>query len=465
MLFNSSEFVLFFALVLLLYTRLAHRGQNRLLLLASCIFYGWWDVRFLSLVAFSGGVDYMVALRLDREEDAARRKLLLRISLVSNLTLLGFFKYFNFFTDSTVELLQVLGFRADAPTLQIVLPVGISFYTFQSLSYTLDVYWRKLQPCKDPLDFATFVMFFPQLVAGPIERATHMLPQVQRPRRITADMVREGGWLILLGFYKKTVLADNMSTQTSRIFSDPASAHGLEVLIAVYAFAFQIYGDFSGYSDIARGVAKLLGFDLMHNFRMPYFATNPAEFWRRWHISLSTWLRDYLYVPLGGNRGGNTYRNLMTTMVLGGLWHGASWNFVAWGAYQGGLLCAHRAWTGGKTIAEEGLTWRRLGKAALFFQLVCFGWLLFAVRKLGDVAILAHQLVSPFQFNGKLMLANLIVFATPLMVLDAVQLQAGSTDRIRAWPRPVRLAVYAYLSCLIVLSGQPGGQDFIYFQF
>jgi alginate O-acetyltransferase complex protein AlgI len=467
MLFNSSEFVLFFALVLLIYWRLQRKAQNWFLLFASCIFYGWWDWRYLGLVAFSAVVDYCVALALGREEREHVRTRLLMISLVTQLGVLGFFKYYNFFADSAQRVLETFGFVADRLTLEIVLPVGISFYTFQTLSYTIDVYRRRLPPCREFRDFATFVMFFPQLVAGPIERATHIIPQVQRERRFDLVMVREGLWLILLGYYKKTVLADNMSTFTGRIFGDPTGAHGFEVLLAVYAFAFQIYGDFSGYSDIARGTARLLGFDLMHNFRMPYLSTNPSEFWQRWHISLSSWLRDYLYIPLGGNRDGvrKTYRNLMLTMVLGGLWHGAAWNFVAWGAYQGLLLCGYRMISGDSTPEPEQLTARRVLKAAAFFQLVCFGWLLFAVHHLSDVPVLARQLVSPFEFNGKAALIDLVIFAAPVMLLDLAQFKGGSMTAIKSWPRPVRVMVYATLFGLIVLSGRPGGQDFIYFQF
>ncbi len=468
MLFNSSEFVFFFLIVLFLYARLSWNGQNWLLLIASCVFYGWWDWRFLGLVAYSGLVDYFVALRLGQEADDLKRRRLLWISLVSNLGLLGFFKYFNFFAASAVEVLASLGFKPDPVTLEVLLPVGISFYTFQSLSYTIDVYRRQLAPARSLRDFAVFLLFFPQLVAGPIERATHMLPQVMRRREVSATMVREGLWLILFGFYKKVVLADNLSSFTGRVFGQPSAAHGFEVMLAIYAFAFQIYGDFSGYSDIARGTARLLGFDLMHNFRVPYLSTSPSEFWQRWHISLSRWLRDYLYVPLGGNRGASskTYCNLMLTMVLGGLWHGAAWNFVAWGAYQGALLCVHRLFWGrqGGSPSEE-LTLGRLLRAAVFFQFVCFGWLLFAVHGLGDVWVLAHQLFHPFELNGKVALADLILFATPVVLIDLVLFRSGSLEAINVWPRPVRLAICACLFGLIVLSGRPGGQDFIYFQF
>ncbi|MFO1490970.1 MAG: MBOAT family O-acyltransferase [Kiritimatiellia bacterium] len=342
MVFNSFVFVLFFLVVYGLYVILRHRAQNVLLLVASYVFYGWWDWRFLSLVFASTLLDYVCGLKI--VDDPVRRKLWIGISMTGNLGLLFFFKYFNFFAASTAALLHSLGLEAGWTTLNIVLPVGISFYTFQTMSYTLDIYRGTLAPTRSLLNFSLYVAFFPQLVAGPIERASHLLPQVEKPRRPTYQGLREGFWLILHGYLLKVVVADNLGPFADEIFNHPESARGLAVPLALAAFAFQIYGDFAGYSNIARGLCKWMGFDLMVNFRMPYFATNPSDFWRRWHISLSTWLRDYLYIPLGGNRGGpaRTHRNLLLTMVLGGLWHGAAWHFVAWGLYHGLLLSGHR---------------------------------------------------------------------------------------------------------------------------
>ncbi|MCC6142692.1 MAG: MBOAT family protein, partial [Candidatus Hydrogenedentes bacterium] len=315
MIFNSLEFVVFFLIVYGLYIILTHRAQNVMLLVASYIFYAWWDWRFTLLIFLTTFVDYHCARNIAATDDPRRRKWFLTISMVTDLGILGFFKYFNFFTESAVELLDKVGFHADPITLQIILPVGISFYTFQSMSYTLDVYRGELTPAKTLANYALFVSFYPQLVAGPIERAKHLLPQMENPRTITYADMREGAWLILFGFFKKVVVADNFAVIANEIFNHPGHYHGFAVLLGVYAFAWQIYGDFSGYSNIARGTARLMGVDIMVNFRMPYFASNPQEFWRRWHISLSTWLRDYLYIPLGGNRGGEgkTYRNLMTT--------------------------------------------------------------------------------------------------------------------------------------------------------
>ncbi len=329
MLFNSYCFWLFFLVVFVLYAGLNHKWQNRLLLVASYIFYGAWDWRFLSLIWISTVVDFFVALKIDEHRHSSnherQKKLWLIVSLCTNLGLLGFFKYCGFFVEEMGQLMDWLGVPLSLPSLSIVLPVGISFYTFQTMSYTIDVYRDQIRPVRDFEGFALYVAFFPQLVAGPIERSTHLMPQIIKPRQLTSDGYIEGLYLVLLGMFKKVVIADNMAIIVNAVFQSPVSQlSGLECLLGVYAFAFQIYGDFSGYSAIARGVSKFLGFDIMVNFNLPYFAQSPQEFWHRWHISLSTWLRDYLYIPLGGNRHGTarTYRNLMVTMVLGGIWHG-----------------------------------------------------------------------------------------------------------------------------------------------
>jgi alginate O-acetyltransferase complex protein AlgI len=347
--FNSFAFAVFLPTVLLLYWALPKRGQNLLLLGASYFFYGYWDWRFLSLLAISTVVDYTAALRIEREHGGLdstsrrRKKVWLLASLCTNLGLLGFFKYFNFFADSFAELLASLGLTVNPMYLSVVLPVGISFYTFQTMSYTIDVYRGRMPATRRFFDFALYVSFFPQLVAGPIERAAVLLPQILNHRCFSRVQFLDGTHLIFWGLFKKVFVADNLAPVADRIFA-AGSCSAAETLLAAYAFAFQIYCDFSGYSDIARGCAKCMGFELMLNFDHPYVAENPREFWQRWHISLSTWLRDYLYIPLGGNRGGNLlmYRNLALTMLLGGLWHGAAWTFVIWGAYQGVLLIGHR---------------------------------------------------------------------------------------------------------------------------
>src|SRR3989338_4479606 len=312
MLFNSLELAIFFIIVYGLYLFMGHRWQNRTLLVASCVFYGMWDWRFLGLLFVTVLIDYLVGLKIQATEDLKKRKFFLAISVFSNLLILGFFKYFNFFAQNLHGFLANLGVAVPLEPLRIVLPVGISFYVFQSLSYTIDVYRKKLEPAKNFLDFSLFVTYFPQLVAGPIERATHLLPQVLSPRKVTLDGFYEGCYLIFWGLFQKVFVADNLAAIVNPVFAAPPPYNGAKVLLTLYAFAFQIYCDFAGYSNMARGLGKCMGFDIMVNFNIPYFAANPREFWQRWHISLSQWLRDYLYVPLGGNRKGKfrTYLNM-----------------------------------------------------------------------------------------------------------------------------------------------------------
>lgn len=467
--FVSFEFLVLFTTVFAVYWNSSRRTQNVVLLAASYLFYGWWDWRFLSLIAGSTLLDYAVGRLLERASGRGRR-ILLAVSVVANLSLLGFFKYFGFFTESFSELLQSagLGAWADVPTLEIILPVGISFYTFQTLSYTIDVYRGRLAASRSLVEFALYVSFFPQLVAGPIERASHFLPQIQCDRSLTWDRVSRGGFLILFGLFKKVGVADGVAPFVDRVFAD-SGAHGGEVLAAVYLFAFQIYADFSGYSDIARGVSKFLGFDLMVNFRVPYFSGNPSEFWRRWHISLSSWLRDYLYIPLGGNRRGSvrTYRNLLATMLLGGLWHGAAWNFVLWGAYQGALLCGFRLLGGERGGDSEPPLWQRLLKAAIFFQLVCFGWLLFR----------CDSLVACFDFGVRVLSSPFDQLSAPslsaltwgsLLLLATCDLCEYRVDDPRWYerlPLAVRTLLYASLAVLALGGLLNRSNTFIYFQF
>src|SRR5262245_51261306 len=345
MVFNSLHFIWFFVVVYGAYRLLPHRAQNWLLLAASYYFYAAWDWRFLGLLLGSTIVDYSCALALARTEVPVRRRLLLCLSLGFNLTMLGFFKYFNFFADNLHIVFGALGWNLDFVTLRVLLPVGISFYTFVTMSYVIDVYRREIPPTRDLVDFAVFVAFFPHLVAGPILRASRLLSQIDAPRVITRDQVRDGLWLITWGYFQKIFVADHLAGVVNGVFDPAAHPPGINVLLGTYAFAFQIYGDFAGYSNIARGTSKLMGIELVENFRFPYLVRTPQAFWRNWHISLSTWLRDYLYIPLGGNRGSawQTNRNLLLTMVLGGLWHGAAWTFVLWGLYHGLLLVAFRA--------------------------------------------------------------------------------------------------------------------------
>jgi len=347
MLFDTPVYFAFLVLVVIAYWWLRHRyRQNVFLLAASYVFYGWWDWRFLGLIIASTIVDFFCAKAIEDTENVRARRVLLAISVTLNLTFLGAFKYFNFFADSFSALLHGLGVHIAPPVLRVILPPGISFYTFQELAYIVDVYHGRLKASRSLVDYALFISLFPHLIAGPIQRPSHLLPQVQRTRDLDYDRFFDGLLLILSGLFRKVVIADNCALLADAAFNGrlgPPST--VVVLIGVYAFSWQIYGDFSGYSDIARGSAQLLGFHFMVNFRQPYLATSLQDFWRRWHISLSTWLRDYLYIPLGGNQHGErqTYRNLLITMLLGGLWHGANWTFVIWGAIHGARLAVERA--------------------------------------------------------------------------------------------------------------------------
>lgn len=482
MLFNSLTFAVFFAVVCALYFPFRHRvgPRNLLLLVASYVFYGAWDWRFLGLIVFSTVVDYAVgrgfaaAPRQPGRPASRRHRALLLASLTANLGLLGFFKYWDFFAESAAEALNALGLQAHPFTLGVLLPVGISFYTFQTLSYTIDLYRGTIQAERSLLTFSVYVAFFPQLVAGPIERASHLLPQFRSVRPVLRDSLREGLFLIAWGLFKKVVIADNVSQVADAVYSG-AVPSGLEVVVGTWAFAIQIYCDFSGYTDIARGTAQVLGFDLMRNFDLPYFATNPREFWRRWHISLSTWLRDYLYISLGGNRLGSrrTAVNLMATMVLGGLWHGAAWTFVAWGAFHGALLGIHRAWDAARPGRDVG-GWRRALLTAGFFQLVCVGWLLFRATSIGQAGQLLGAVAGLLSDPGAAWTSAVLstrlwgVFLACSVVFWGAQLlqwRTGDLYFVLRAPVPVRAGVYAALWLGFLVFGQFHGDQFIYFQF
>ncbi len=472
MVFNSFHFVVFFVVVYALYRSVPHRQQNWLLLVASYYFYGSWDWRFLGLLGASTLVDYFVARYIARQEDGARRKAALIASLTFSLSMLGFFKYFNFFADSLQVMLRGIGVEADYVTLNILLPVGISFYTFITMSYVIDVYRRDIEPCRSLRDFALFVSYFPHLVAGPILRADALLPQIQQPRRIPASRIREGLWLILFGCFKKIFVADNLAHLADAAFNAPGPLGAGQVLVGTYAFAFQIYGDFSGYSDIARGTSLLMGIELNLNFRFPYFVRSSPEFWRHWHISLSTWLRDYLYIPLGGNRGGpsRTKINLAVTMVLGGLWHGAAWTYVLWGAYQGALLMLFR--TGDEWLVRRPQQWlgspvARVVGTILMFHLTCYGWLIFRANSVEQIGQMTMSLVDassgpPIPVGQ---LERLLFFGLPLLVLHGYE---AWRDDVMALPKlsaPVRYALCFSLFYLTVFFGEFGGAQFIYFRF
>ena len=475
MLFNSFVFVLFFVIVYGAYVtaQKSRRIQNALLLVASYVFYGYWDWRFLSLIAISTLIDYFVGMNLAQTDSQTKKRRFLFLSVAANLGILASFKYFNFFASSLADTLSLFGLEAGFVTVNIVLPVGISFYTFQTMSYTLDIYRGKMKPTRDLLDFALYVSFFPQLVAGPIERASRLLPQISAPRKITTDQVNAGIFLLIWGYYKKVVIADNLARIANPVFNGGTSVEGLDLLVGVLAFTFQIYGDFSGYSDIARGLSKLMGFDLMVNFKLPYFASSPSDFWRRWHISLSSWLRDYLYISLGGNRRGvgMTYRNLFLTMLLGGLWHGAAWNFVIWGAYHGGILIMYRLLDKSSHVSETaGETFRTqavwLLRVSVMFILTIVGWIIF---RSGSVTQIVHIITSmgitPQSTDAVQNLLEVAFYVLPLCIVQVIQHRSGNLLVLTDLPAVARILIYGFLLACIVVFGVDGSTEFIYFQF
>ncbi len=402
MLFNSFIFFIFLLIVLpVFYILPTKRTRNLFLLVASYIFYGYWDWRFCILLAVSTIVDFFLGLSLKHTENVTHRKLMLAASVVVNLGILGFFKYFNFFVSSFESMISFTGHNLDFLHLNIILPVGISFYTFQTMSYTLDIYKRKLEPTHDFIDFALFVSFFPQLVAGPIERASNLLPQLSKKYAPTKDQFIKGIVLIVTGLFKKVMIGDTTGRIVDHIFGNPEIYTSFELLSGLILFSLQIYADFSGYSSIARGVSKMLGIELMKNFEQPYLSANITEFWRRWHISLSSWLRDYLYISLGGNRKGKgrTYVNLMATMLLGGLWHGASWNFVIWGGLHGLYLAIHKFMLGSKKAAfryeHSGAPgfMKYLGSMFATNVLVLITWLFFRAKDFTTIKIFFTKMI------------------------------------------------------------------------
>jgi alginate O-acetyltransferase complex protein AlgI len=468
MVFNSLHFVWFFVVVYALYRLLPHRGQNWLLLVASYYFYAAWDYRFLGLLVASTLVDYTCGRALGAIHEPRRRRAVMWMSIGFNLTLLGFFKYFNFFADNLHVIFGALGWRLDFVTLRVLLPVGISFYTFVTMSYVIDVYRREIKPTRNLVDFAVFVAYFPHLVAGPILRATRLLPQIAAPRHVTSAQIREGLWLIAWGFFQKIFVADNLAPLASRVFAPGAHDTGINVLLGTYAFAFQIYGDFAGYSNIARGTSKLMGIELIENFRFPYLVLTPQEFWRHWHISLSTWLRDYLYISLGGNRGPawKTQRNLLITMLLGGLWHGAAWTFILWGLYQGLLLIAYRPFA--PSIATIRSRAARLVAWLIMFQLTCVGWMIFRAPSLAGLASLARSLFTnfaPATVDVTGLMVPLLLYTVPLLIIHVVEGRADDVLVVPRMPVAIRYSVYVATMYLILLFGNFGGSEFIYFQF
>jgi alginate O-acetyltransferase complex protein AlgI len=475
--FDTPIYIVFLALVVAIYWRLGWRRQNVLLLCASYLFYGWWDPRFLGLIALSTVVDFYSARFIAATDEPRRRKAWLVLSLAINLGFLGAFKYFHFFADSFAATLQTLGFhQTPIAVLTILLPPGISFYTFQEVAYIVDVYKKKLEPAGSLLDYALFISLFPHLIAGPIQRPSHLLPQVQQPRRFDREQVFNGLLLILMGLFRKTVIADNCALLADAAFSGrlgPPST--MVVLIGTYAFAWQIYGDFSGYSDIARGSAQLLGFHFMVNFRQPYLATSLQDFWRRWHISLSTWLRDYLYIPLGGNRHGErqTYRNLLLTMIIGGFWHGANWTFVVWGAIHGVGLSLERL-----LRRAAGMEQRPEADAApaslaatwawriVTFHLVCLAWVFFRAASVGEAMTFLGGLGSwRWIPEYGIALRFLMVFSVPLLIIDLFNESRREEYLFEHSLEMPRVAVGVAAMACVALFAANQLNAFIYFQF
>jgi alginate O-acetyltransferase complex protein AlgI len=475
MTFHSLPFVIFFPVVLAIYWRLPHRGQNLLLLVASYLFYGWIHPWFVAIMLVSTTVDYWAGQRMEDHPEHKKRYLIASLSV--NLGMLGFFKYFNFFIDNVRLVLASVGLSVAPPTLEILLPAGISFYTFQALSYTLDIYRGEMRARRNPIDFALFVAFFPHLVAGPIMRAQNLLRQVEAGRTFSVDAARTGAVLIAWGFFKKLVVADNVAVIAGRIFGHQDPSFEL-IWVGVFAFGVQIYADFSAYSDIARGVARWFGFELIINFNHPYIAHSPTDFWRRWHISLSTWFRDYVYIPLGGGRAPSPQRetNVLATFLLSGLWHGASWNFVLWGLYHGTLLVVTRVLGTALRLPERWPGPLALVQVALTFVLMMAGWLFF--RETNPAYLFRFLRLSPFDTTAQEREIALYLFMTavtwslPLVLDDAIALWR---ERIPLWRpaatwRPVpRLAAEAaalgMLFTLILVLRSRISFDFIYFQF
>tara|TARA_R100000935_G_scaffold9585_1_gene19419 strand:+ start:192 stop:1631 length:1440 start_codon:yes stop_codon:yes gene_type:complete len=479
MLFNSLDFAIFLPIVFILYWFVVNKNlkhQNILIAIASYVFYGWWDWRFLALILFSTLVDYVIGVSLGKEQNLYKRKVLLWISIIVNLGFLGFFKYYNFFLDNFKSAFTFFGFEINANSLNIILPVGISFYTFQTLSYTIDVYKKRLEPTKDFISFAAFVSFFPQLVAGPIERATNLLPQILNKRKFEYNEAVDGLRQILWGLFKKIVIADNCATYANLIFNNSADYSGSTLLIGAIFFTFQIYGDFSGYSDIAIGTSRLFGFNLMQNFAFPYFSRDIAEFWRRWHISLSTWFRDYLYIPLGGSKGGTwmKVRNTFIIFIVSGFWHGANWTFVVWGAlnalYFLPLLLTKRNRQNMEVVAGDSYfpNIKELGQMFFTFSLTVLAWIFFraddmhhAMRYLSEI-FSNSILVKPELFPKELLLLlNIFLLIEWIARKHKHALEGPILIKYKA----LRWTIYLAIIIFIFLFRTSDKIEFIYFQF
>ncbi|WP_296382662.1 MBOAT family O-acyltransferase [Winogradskyella sp.] len=489
MLFNSIDFAIFFPIVFVIYWIVSGKLKirNIVVLISSYIFYGWWDWRFLFLIAISTLVDFYVGKKLSITENKITRKKLLFISLAVNLGFLFYFKYTNFFIDTFVESFKLFGKTLEVSTLNIILPVGISFYTFQTLSYTIDIYRKRFKPTDDLIAFSAFVAFFPQLVAGPIERASHLLPQFFKTYKFNYALVKSGLLLMAFGLFKKMVIADRAALYVNEVYNNPSNYEGVETIMATVLFAFQIYCDFSGYSDIAIGAARTMGFDLMKNFDSPYLSKSITEFWRRWHISLSTWFRDYVYIPLGGSRKGEfrTYFNLFLVFLVSGLWHGAAMTFVIWGAIHGIIIVIEKAISKNKervfrklNINKENIS-NRLVFVFINFVIVCFAWVFFRANSFADSKlIVAGFFNNNFDalFGDEIYLIGLqdnefklLIFAIiGLVVVERFHRKRSLVKILNQQALLFRWSVYVLIALFIMIFGVYGDNnisEFIYFQF
>lgn len=475
MLFNSIDFFFFLPMVFVLYWFVfgnSARSQNILILISSYVFYSWWDYRFLSLIVFSTVVDYTLGLRIHNEKKDGLRKLFLFYSIFINLGILGFFKYYNFFIESWIDLFRAIGFQmSHVNTLNIILPVGISFYTFQTMSYTIDVYNRKLKPTKDFISFASFVSFFPQLVAGPIEKAINLLPQISNKRTFSYEQSVQGLRLVLWGMFKKVVVADSLAPIVDEVFTNYANYGSISLLLAAIYFSFQIYCDFSGYSDIAIGIAKLFGFELMSNFKFPYFSRNIAEFWRRWHISLSTWFRDYLYIQLGGSRLGKrkTIRNIFLIFIVSGFWHGANWTFIFWGLIHtllylpGFILNTNRKYT--NTIVAENKrlpSFIELCQISKTFFFTTLAWIFFRSNSIGEAFSYIAQIAS---FENKFVYGKTLIIFPLFLICFEFLFRNDERLILNIENKYLRHLIYLLLSVLVILFFNQDQKVFIYFNF
>jgi D-alanyl-lipoteichoic acid acyltransferase DltB (MBOAT superfamily) len=478
MLFNSIDFAIFLPIVFILYWFVFSKNlkaQNLLILVSSYIFYGWWDWRFLSLIMFSSLVDYFVGVRMLKATQIRKRKLLLLLSILVNLGFLGFFKYYNFFLDNFIDAFEFFGNPINSQGLNIVLPVGISFYTFQTMSYSIDVFKGKLKPTKNIVAFFAFVSFFPQLVAGPIERASNLLPQFYKKRSFIHAQAVDGMRQILWGLFKKVVIADNAANFANLIFNNYEDYSGSTLLLGAVFFAFQIYGDFSGYSDIAIGTSRLFGFNLKQNFAFPYFSRDIAEFWRRWHISLSTWFRDYVYIPLGGSKGGTWMktRNIFIIFLVSGFWHGANWTFIVWGAlnaiYFLPLMLLNKNRINTNLVAENRLlpNLKEFFQMSLTFFITTIAWVFFRSETISKSFEIINVIFSksifslPEEIPSKFLVIVIVFIVIEWLQRDkhhALQLDNGKMPRI------IRFSIY-YLIIFIIIWKGGNHQEFIYFQF